>query len=94
MATAEVAKKSNRNRGSKPGERRGGRQKGTPNKTTKALKEMILGALSDVGGQQYLAKQAENSPRAFLSLLGRVLPTEVTGGDGTPLTVVVKYEDS
>lgn len=71
-----------------------GRKKGAQNKVTKALKEMILGALSDVGGQKYLAKQAEKSPRAFLSLLGRVLPTEVTGGDGAPLTVVVKYEDS
>jgi len=36
--TATVA--SNSNRGSKPGERRGGRQKGTPNKATASLKEM------------------------------------------------------
>lgn len=31
--------------GSKPGERRGGRQNGTPNKTTHTLKQTILGAL-------------------------------------------------
>jgi len=31
--------------GSKPGERRGGRQNGTPNKITHTLKQTILGAL-------------------------------------------------
>lgn len=36
--TAKVAKSSNR--GSKPGERRGGRKKGTPNKATAAIKEI------------------------------------------------------
>lgn len=43
-ATAEVASESrkrasNPNRGSKPGERRGGRKKGTPNKATRNIKE-------------------------------------------------------
>jgi hypothetical protein len=37
-------------RGSKPGERRGGRRKGTPNKIPKVLREMILEALDGVGG--------------------------------------------
>lgn len=36
--TAKVAKNSNR--GSKPGERRGGRQKGVPNKVSRELKEL------------------------------------------------------
>lgn len=36
--TAKVAKSSNR--GSKPGERRGGRKKGTPNKATASLKDI------------------------------------------------------
>jgi len=35
--TAKVAKSSNR--GSKPGERRGGRQKGTPNKATASIRD-------------------------------------------------------
>lgn len=51
---AEIATGSKRsNRGSKPGERRGGRQAGTPNKVTKALKDMILGALDEAGGEEY-----------------------------------------
>ena len=64
-----------------------GRPKGAQNKLTKALKDMILGALSDVGGQAYLAKQAKENPKAFLALLGRVLPTEITGKDGDPLSL-------
>jgi hypothetical protein len=66
-------------RGSKPGERRGGRQKGTPNRETKALRELILGALDQVGGQDYLASQAKSNPAAFLALIGRVLPTTLAG---------------
>ncbi len=57
------------------GERRGGRQKGTPNKFTASLREMILGALDAAGGQEYLAAQAMENPAAFMALLGKVLPT-------------------
>ena len=54
-----------------------GRKPGSLNKLTVELRQMILGALSDVGGQAYLARQAEENPQAFLSLLGRVLPKEI-----------------
>lgn len=76
-------------RGSKPGEHRGGRKKGTPNKLTKALKDVILGALDDAGGQQYLASQAKTNPSAFLSLLGRVVPQELRAELDTKSTVIV-----
>lgn len=56
-----------------------GRQKGVPNKNTKALKDMILGALSDAGGQEYLTRQASENPQAFMGLIGKVLPTELKG---------------
>lgn len=56
-----------------------GRVKGVPNKNTKALKDMILGALSDAGGQEYLVKQAKLNPTAFMGLIGKVLPTELKG---------------
>lgn len=65
----------------------GGRQKGTPNKLTKALKDMILGALDDAGGQSYLAKQSTENPTAFLTLVGKVLPLQVTGDEDNPLNV-------
>jgi hypothetical protein len=38
---------------------------------------MILGALDDLGGQAWLMEQAKADPRAFMSLLGRILPSEV-----------------
>ncbi len=55
----------------------GGRVAGTPNKITKELKEMILGALDDAGGQQYLLDQSELNPVAFMSLVGKMLPKQV-----------------
>jgi hypothetical protein len=54
-----------------------GRQKGVPNKITKALKDMILGALDDAGGQEYLKRQADENPAAFMTLVGKVLPAEI-----------------
>lgn len=63
-----------------------GRPKGSQNKATKALKEMILGALDDAGGQEYLKKQAKENPTAFLTLIGKVLPTALTDGNGNALT--------
>lgn len=59
----------------------GGSRKGKPNKATTELKQMILGALEDAGGQQYLADRAKD-PRtaaAFLSLVGKALPLTIKG---------------
>lgn len=68
----------------------GGRQKGTPNKVTKALKDMILGALNNAGGEEYLQRQADENPSAFLVLVGKVLPMTIVGDKDQPLTVVVR----
>jgi len=68
-------------------EKSGGRKQGTPNKQTKELKQMILDALSESGGVSYLVRQAEENPKAFISLLGRVLPLQVTGKDDGPITI-------
>ena len=48
---------------------------------------MILGALDDAGGQAYLERQAEENPTAFLTLLGKVLPTTLSGDAENPLKV-------
>lgn len=79
MGTAEVAKNSRRKvpaRGSKPGERRGGRQKGTPNKTTVAVKEALTTAFQGMGGVAKLQEWAEENPGEFYKLWGRMLPIE------------------
>ena len=77
-----VAKHSN---GVLPGERRGGRHKGVPNKFNADLRNMILTALSAHGGAKYLIKQADKNPIAFMSLLGRILPTTVQTDPNAPL---------
>lgn len=80
-----MVRKSNPNRGAKKGERRGGRAPGTPNKITAELKDMIRGALDDAGGREYLKRQAIAEPVAFMTLLGKILPKEVTGLGGKDL---------
>ena len=70
----------------------GGSRKGIPNKMTKQLREMILGALDDAGGQEYLARMATEQPVAFMALLGRVLPTTLAGDKGNPLQTVSRIE--
>jgi hypothetical protein len=78
----------------KKGEKRPGQGKRGPNKSTKELKEMILGALDQSGGVEYLVERA-NDPRtasAFLSLVGKVLPMTVAGDKDNPLQAVLKIE--
>ena len=54
-----------------------GRAAGTPNKVTTDLKAMILGALEEAGGSEYLVEQAQKNPNAFLGLVGRTLPKDM-----------------
>jgi hypothetical protein len=81
-----------------------GRAKGTPNKTTALLKDAILKAAEAAGGPSkgdhpggivaYLETQAKANPGPFLALLGKVLPLQVTGGDGGPVQVsVVRFTE-
>lgn len=67
------------------GVKTGGRQKGTPNKMTKAVKEMVIEALDEAGGVEYLLTQSRNNPTAFLTLVGKVLPLQVSGDPDAPL---------
>jgi hypothetical protein len=70
-----------------------GRAKGTPNKTTKLLKDAILKAAEKAGGKRglvgYLELQAKINPGPFMALLGKVLPMQVTGEDGGPVQTEV-----
>lgn len=66
----------------------GGRKRGTPNKVTGTVREMILKALDEVGGQQWLVQQATENPVAFMTLLGKVLPTQIQGDPENPLQVI------
>ena len=65
-----------------------GRPKGSPNKTTAAVKDMILQALGNKGGVKYLEKQADDNPTAFLSLVGKVLPLDVNASGNLTVQIV------
>jgi hypothetical protein len=62
-----------------PGERNGGRQKGSGNRINRDIKEMVVQALSEAGGVKYLVQCAHKQPVAFLGLVGRVLPLTIAG---------------
>lgn len=66
------------------------RPPGVPNKINAILKDMILQALDDAGGVSYLVEQARENPGPFLALLGKVLPMQVTGANGGPITITVQ----
>ena len=76
------------------GRKTGGRVKGTPNKTTGQLKDMILGALDRAGGVTYLQRQADTSPAAFLTLVGKVLPMTLAGDKDAPVKLVIEWARS
>ncbi len=66
----------------------GGSRAGSPNRLNADLKDMILGALDDAGGRDYLTRQAEKNPGAFMVLVGKVLPMQLTGSGGGPLEII------
>jgi hypothetical protein len=81
-------------KGTRPPAAGKGRVAGIPNKITRDVKEMILGALSGVGGQKYLEEQAIANPNAFMVLVGKVLPLQVSGEGGGPMILkLIKFGD-
>ena len=48
---------------------------------------MVVTALSEEGGVVYLRQQARENPVAFLGLVGKVLPLQVTGEGGGPIVI-------
>jgi hypothetical protein len=45
--------------------------------------------LADAGGVKYLKESAKSNPAAFMALVGKVLPLQVTGANGGPIEQVV-----
>ena len=71
-----------------------GRPKGSPNKITADLKRAILEAAEAAGGEggtvAYLTAQANANPAAFLTLIGKVLPTTLAGDETSPIRHVIE----
>lgn len=64
-----------------------GKPKGATNKVTRQVREMITEALDNAGGVDYLTEKAMDpkTASAFLTLVGKVLPLQVTGEGGGPV---------
>lgn len=85
-------------RGSKPGERRGGRQKGTPNKATADIKALASVYSRDaVGTLAAIMADAEKPPAARVMAAKELLdrahgkaPQAITGADGGDLALTIK----
>lgn len=60
------------------GMKTGGRKKGTPNKTTAALKDNIMSAFERMGGEEALLAWAMDNQEAFFTkVLTRILPRQL-----------------
>jgi len=69
-----------------------GRPKGSLDKGNAAIREMILEALEGAGGVSYLIDKAESHPQAFMGLIGKVLPLQVTGEEGKDIQISVQWQ--
>ena len=91
----EKRKLKPRGRPFEPGNRNGGRPKGSPNKINRDLREAYLMAANLAGGKEglvgYLKKQAELvNPSAFMTGLSKILPS-MEGNPDAPLIVERVY---
>lgn len=81
---------SNKITGGKPGP---GRPKGSPNKVTKAAKDIIADAADRLGGVERLvawAKEDAQNERAYWSqIFPKLLPLQLSGEGGANIGVVV-----
>lgn len=61
----------------RPNGMKGGSRKGIPNSDVSRIRSMVATALHRAGGVDYLQKQAEENPNAFMALLSKCLPRDV-----------------
>lgn len=72
---------------------RKGRKPGAQNKVTAEVKDMVKGALEDLGGKAWLVKQAKKHPTAFFTLVNKMVPTALTGEINLTTTLATKLEE-
>lgn len=61
-------------------------------KNTKQIKAMFREAFDNLGGVEFLvtfAKKSDSNARVFVQAVAKLIPQELTGKDGMPLTIRV-----
>lgn len=90
-----MAEKQSKLSTGKGGKRAGaGRPKGSLDKGNALIRDMLAQALDELGGVQYLVECGRDSrtKAAFLGLIGKMLPMQVTGEGGGPVQTVARIE--
>lgn len=79
------------------GQKTGGRQKGSLNKTTSAVKDALTAAFEELGGVAALANWGKQNETEFYKLWVKMLPQEVqaklSDADGEPLRFTLALSD-
>ncbi len=67
-----------------------GRQKGTPNKLTRAFRDAVQTVYGAIGGDAAFARWAKKNPTEYYKIAARLIPSEVQqlGKDGKPVDPV------
>ena len=58
------------------------------------MRECVREAFDNLGGTEWLvafAKANHENARVFVTLVGKLIPQELTGKDGAPLEIVVRH---
>ncbi len=83
------------------GRKTGGRQKGTPNKSTAIAKEAIAAAADKLGGTDRLvawAREDEKNEHSFwTTIYPKLLPVQVAGDSDNPIAIEIRrriFDDS
>lgn len=76
-------------RGSKPGERRGGRKPGVPNKLSGTVKESVVEVFKAIGGVKSMTSWAKANETEFYRLYSKLLPIEGPGTEGEHLHKII-----
>lgn len=61
------------------GQKTGGRQKGTPNKTTATVKSVLEETFERMGGVDAMHAWASENPTEFFKIYAKLLPVEMKG---------------
>ena len=69
-----------------------GRPRGSENALSQDVKGMVLSALDELGGQDFLTEQARENPVAFLTLIGKMIPRQVNADIGSSIDPAIELE--
>lgn len=54
-----------------------GRKAGTPNRITRKVREALIAAFDELGGEEYLVQLGRDDPATFARLLSRLIPNVI-----------------